>query len=70
MDSVCMKNVCFNHIRLHEMLNNNKILILTTKRSVIIQNIIIFMMNFIISIHFKRYRDQFRLNELYGTDGI
>lgn len=34
------------------------------------QNIIACMMNFTISITFKGHRDQFKLNELYGTDGI
>lgn len=34
MDSVCMKNLYFNHVRSHEMLNNNEILILTTRRGV------------------------------------
>lgn len=70
MDSVCMKNLYFNHVRSHEMLNNNKILILTTRRGVIMQTIIVCMMNFTISITFKGHRDQFKLNELYGTDGI
>lgn len=70
MDSVCVKNLCFNHIRSHEMLNNNKILILTIRRSVLIQNVIACMMNFIISINFKRHRDQFWLNELYETHRI